>query len=509
VFRGWIVLSLALRKTAGAPMEGAMGMKPAGRVSAVLAFAAAVVAGGAARAQPPEAAPTPPPATAPEPAEPLEAINPLRLLSTNDLDFKFGRWSFLGYLQYDAALYAQSPPGPPEQDFRRGPEGEAGPNARELRDGGYLRRFRLGGEGNLGDDFSYRAMFDLAGEARPGDPRVYEVWLKYTRFAPYAVIVGAFAQLANMEDATSADSTLFLERATSANLARNLVAGEGRLGITLRRATPKLMVAVSLTGPVLDHSPDYSPRGAVVVRVSRALGDVQGFSVHLGGSAGYVLVPPGKSEKAPDGYPFQLKDTPELTVDPTQLVDTGVIPADHASVLGAEFAAQRGNLFLQAEAFRFGVERKVHQGADPVFYGYYVQGSWVLTGERRRFDPTRAAFWFPKPDRPLGAGGWGAWEVALRYSRMDLNFHPGVAGAPPPVEGVRGGDQKILSAALEWYPRPRTRVMLEWLHVSVDRLNPASASDPQPFGPPPATPPPGVRIGQTFDTVAMRLRYAF
>jgi phosphate-selective porin OprO/OprP len=478
-------------------------MNPAFRVPAVLVLGAVVATAGGACAQAPA---QPPPS---EPPEPFEAINPLRLLSTNDLDFKFGRLSFTGYLQYDAATYIQAAPGPLDQDFRRGPEGEGGANARQLRDGGYLRRFRVGGEGSFGDDFSYRAMFDLGGDARPGDPRVYEVWLKYTRFAPYALIVGAFPQLANMEDATSADSTLFLERASSANLARNLVAGEGRLGVTLRRSDPKLMVALSLTGPVLDHPPDYSPRGAVVLRVSRAVGDVQGFSVHVGGSAGYVLVPPRKSDKAPDGYPFQLKDTPELTVDPTQLIDTGVIPADHASVLGAEFAAQRRNLFLQAEAFRFGVERKVHTGDDPVFYGFYVEGSWVLTGERRRFDASRAAFWFPKPDRPLGAGGWGAWEVALRYSRMDLNFHPGVAGAPPPVDGVRGGDQKILSAALEWYPRPRTRIMLEWQHVSVDRLNPASATDPQPFGPPPETPPPGVQIGQAFDTAAIRLRYAF
>jgi phosphate-selective porin OprO/OprP len=472
-------------------------------VAALACAAAAALASPDTDAQP--VAPAPPA----DVLAPLDELNPLHALSTFDLDFKFGRFSFAGYLQYDAANYAQAKPGPLDQDFRRGPEGEAGPNARELRDGGYLRRFRLGGEGTLGEHFSYRAMFDLAGDIRPGDARVYELWLKYDRFAPYVVIAGAYPQLANMEDATSADSTLFLERASAANLARNLVAGEGRIGVTLRRSDPKLMVAVSLTGPVIDDPPDHSPRSAVIVRASRALGNIQGFSVHLGGSAGYVLVPPRRSGEAPEGYPFQLKDTPELAVDPTQLIDSGVVAADHASVLGLEFAAQRHNLFLQAETFRFGVERKSNAGKDPVFWGYYIEGSWILTGERRRFDPSRAAFWFPKPDRPLGAGGWGAWELAFRYSRMDLNFHPGEPGLPPPPEGVRGGDQSIWSAALEWYPRPRTRLMLEWQHVSVDRLNPAGAENPEPFGPPPATPPTGVQIGQSYDAVAMRLRYAF
>lgn len=478
-------------------------------VAAAFAFIAAATAADA----PLQTAPTeaPPAAEAPHDAlAPLAAISPLRLLSTVDLDFKFGRWNFTGYLQYDAASYDQAAAGPPDQDFRRGPVGDGGPAARELTDGGYLRRARLGGEGTFAGGFAYRAMFDLGGDARPGDPRVYEVWVSYNRWAPYVLAIGAFAPLAaGMEDATSADSTLFLERASPANLARNLAGGEGRLALTLRRSSPRWMAALSLTGPVIDHPPDNAPRGAVVGRFSYALGRYDGFSIHLGASGSYAVVPPHRSAEAPEGFPFQLKDTPEVSVDNTALIDTGVIPASHASVLGLEFAAQRQQFLVQAEAFRFGVDRKAGLGSDPVFYGYYVQGSWILTGERRRFDPSRAAFWFPKPNRPLGQGGWGAWELAVRFSRMDLNFDAGDAGLPPPPGGVRGGDQRILSAALEWYPRPRVRLMLEGLRISVDRLNPAGPADPQPFGPPPATPPVGVQIGQRLNVVALRLRYAF
>ena len=31
----------------------------------------------------------------------------------------------------------------------------------------------------------------------------------------------------------------------------------------------------------------------------------------------------------------------------------------------------------------------------------------------------------------------------------------------------------------------------------------------RPFGPPPGTPPPGVQIGQTFNILAVRIRYSF
>ena len=51
--------------------------------------------------------------------------------------------------------------------------------------------------------------------------------------------------------------------------------------------------------------------------------------------------------------------------------------------------------------------------------------------------------------------------------------------------------------------------MLSGMHVRVDRLNPASATTPEPFGAPPLTPPVGVQIGQTLNIAALRLRYGF
>lgn len=199
-----------------------------------------------------------------------------------------------------------------------------------------------------------------------------------------------------------------------------------------------------------------------------------------------------------------------MRVDDTPLLDTGEIIADQTRVLGLEFAARRRNLFLQAEAFHFAVERSSAEGVgDPRFFGFYVQGSWFLAGEARRFDQTRAVFGRPKTRRPLRAVGWGAWELALRYSRMDANFHAGDLGAPPPPGGVRGGDQAIVNLALNWYPSDRIRLMLNAVHVRVDRLNPAGPGDPEPFGPAPLTPPVGVQIGQTLDVLALRFRYSF
>ena len=51
--------------------------------------------------------------------------------------------------------------------------------------------------------------------------------------------------------------------------------------------------------------------------------------------------------------------------------------------------------------------------------------------------------------------------------------------------------------------------MLNYLHVDVDRLNPAGPGNLTPFGPSPATPPIGVEIGQTLDVYAFRSQFSF
>lgn len=198
---------------------------------------------------------------------------------------------------------------------------------------------------------------------------------------------------------------------------------------------------------------------------------------------------------------MQFRERPELRVDGTRLVDTGGIDAEHASTLGLEFAAQKKNVYLQAEYERLGVQRR---GAlsDPEFSGYYVEGSWVLTGEARRYNTASAAFDAPTVAHPFDrkTGGWGAVELALRYSVLDLNFDEGAQGTAPAADAVRGGEQSIIAAGLNWYLNPAIRFMLDYQHVRIDRLSPDAVSFATPVG---------AQIGQAFNTLALRSQFAF
>ena len=116
-----------------------------------------------------------------------------------------------------------------------------------------------------------------------------------------------------------------------------------------------------------------------------------------------------------------------------------------------------------------------------------------------------ASFQNPRPFVNVSSqGGWGAWELALRYTHTDLNFHEGRPGLATPADGVRGGVQNILTVGVNWYLNPNMKLVFNYLHTNVDRLNPSATA----FGPSPASPPIGAQIGQSLNAYALRAQYS-
>ncbi len=112
------------------------------------------------------------------------------------------------------------------------------------------------------------------------------------------------------------------------------------------------------------------------------------------------------------------------------------------------------------------------------FDGWYMQASWVLTGESRGYSTANAAFTSPKPRIPFSVdgGGWGAWELAARYSDVDLNDHDGAFHLATPFGGVRGGEQKIWTAGINWYPNSVLRFALDYQWIDIGRLSGAGGN---------------------------------
>jgi phosphate-selective porin OprO/OprP len=427
-------------------------------------------------------------------------------------------------MQLDAAAYDQGAAGPAATDLRRsGPAlGASASNvdlahARQLKDGVDFRRARLGIDGTAFGDWDYRLTLDFGGTGVENSGQVYETWVQYSGLKPFKFRVGAFSPSIGLEDQGSTNGMPFLERPAVSDLARGLAAGDTRINAEafangdhwlISGAVTGRTVAVVSTGTAGATAQTFSDQLGFVGRLAASPWHGQDWLIHVGAHGSYVDRPASATGPATSGatpltsYVIGFSNTQELRVDGTKLINTGAINARHADTLGLEFAAQKANLLLQGEYEHFDVQRADPGLADPHFQGWYVEGTWILTGEARRYNPQTAAFDAPPVARPfsLKSGTWGAWELGLRYSEIDLNFHEGAHGVAPTAEAIRGGAEQNFTAGVNWYLNPVVRFMLDYEHVHIDRLSPNAALYQTPVG---------AQIGQSYNAIALRSQFAF
>ena len=89
-----------------------------------------------------------------------------------------------------------------------------------------------------------------------------------------------------------------------------------------------------------------------------------------------------------------------------------------------------------------------------LFYqGTYVELLYFLTGESQRYDRREATFGHVIPRRNFniwsGEPGWGAWQVGIRYSYLDLQD-----------KGVNGATLHDTVLGLNWFLNPNAK--LQW-----------------------------------------------
>jgi phosphate-selective porin OprO/OprP len=421
-----------------------------------------------------------------------------------------------GVMQFDAADYSQSSAGPLSVDHRRGATASDTAHARDLSSGTDFRRARIGVDGRMFGDFEYNVLFDFGGAGEEDAGHIQELWLQYSGLKPFHARIGAFPPSYGLEDQASTNGAPFLERPAIADIARSLAGGDYREGAEIWAAGPRWYVNGAVTGRLVGVvnsqatgvSQPYDSQLGLLGRVAVLPLKGDDYLVHLGVHGSYAVRPADVG--GPDAtattarYPITFQERPELRVDGTRLISTGAIDARHASTLGVEAAAQYGPFFLQSEYERLGVQRRnvPSSVSDPHFHGFYVEGSYVLTGEARRYNTSTFAFDAPPVDHPfsLADGTWGAWELAVRYSEADLNYREGAAGTAPAADAVRGGDQRIWAGSLNWYANAVVRFMLQYQDVRVDRLSPSATSFQTPVG---------AQIGQHYHTLALRSQLAF
>ena len=103
----------------------------------------------------------------------------------------------------------------------------------------------------------------------------------------------------------------------------------------------------------------------------------------------------------------------------------------------------------------------MESGADPVnFSGFYVQSAYLLTGENHPWNYREGEFTKVKAKNKSGA-----WEVAARYSYINLNDFD---------QGIRGGQKGQITVGINYYVTNNVKFMINYSYIDHDMYSDGS-----------------------------------
>jgi phosphate-selective porin OprO and OprP len=375
--------------------------------------------------------------------------------------------------------------------------GEDGANA----DTFDLRRAYFSFEGKLYDNFEYRVRGNLstlngpvttvctavgptsatdptprctqtAGVANTSNTSLDEAWLNINLWKAAQFKFGQFKMPFSLEQMQTELYTDFMERSMGDVISPNKERGAQVWGYP----TDGLYYALAFsngqgvnaneTNNSVDNK-DILARGSVNFP---ELFDNRNFVTHLGASYSKGKIPVGAAFSGRTEARGITFFTPAaFTGDDTDRTRYGV-----------DTAFAFGPVKLQGEWMRasFSGTSAAGGGAVTTSYdkdinAYYGSLTWMVTGEHYADFYRNGLFGRPRPlgNFSLGGGGWGAFEVGLRYSKFDAsdfeNTTAALAGS-----GVKpatsANEATAWTIGLKWLPNPNVRLMLNYIETKFD-----------------------------------------
>lgn len=308
----------------------------------------------------------------------------------------------------------------------------------EMGDNINTRRARIGVNGKIDSDWDFRIEYDFAENGTSAS----DVRLRY-RLPAGRLTIGQTKVPMGLNELTSSNNMTFIERASNSNV----IADSRRLGLhyAVSQNNYTLQSAVYSRSIGARKQDGDSQIGAAGRFVFNPI--MQGSTMlHLGAS---VAV-----EDFADQKGTSFSDRPEARPAGERLINTtrnDVNPLADATgtfKYGLEAAYKSGPFSVEAEYLNVDVDRA--DNSDVSFNGYHVQTSYVLTGESRSY--SGGNFGGIRPSNPSGA-----WEVAARFSSIDLDD-----------EDVVGGKQENITLGMNYYANANVRFMANLIRSDIE-----------------------------------------
>ncbi len=369
------------------------------------------------------------------------------------------------------------------------------PYAAEANDGTEFRRARIDFNGTFYKDWSFKTVADFADDK----VAMKDLFIQYTGLDYVNITAGQQKQNFSRELQESSNDMMFTERSMMNVLNAPIVdraiglnfeskfkekwmveAGVFGNTITPARTTNHTLVEpAAITSTNRDDyklNPEVNDAGdegwSVSGRATYAPIEEKTKVVYLGVAGNYRKaddngdVAQGKSLK----FEYETNHMSNL-----MLLENYVFDVDSMRMLGLEAAGLYGPFSVGAEYTHLNIDREqkgVRTGGfngekntgngDLSMDGWYADAAWTITGESRRYKAGRFFKVEPAKKFSLKNGGWGAWELATRYSSVDMDSDD---------RTFKGGKGSNVTVALNWYLNNNIRLMGDYTRT-FDFTNP-------------------------------------
>lgn len=325
-----------------------------------------------------------------------------------------------------------------------------------LGSGAEMRRARLFAQGTLWKVWNYKLQYDFTGT---GKAAINDAYIQYTGLPAGDIKVGHFKEPYSLQNMTSSKYVTFMERGLSHLLTpgRSIGLAYGTNGSNWSANAGLFAQGIDTTAGENDQS--Y----AVTGRVTFAPIFVKGQeALHFGAGYSYRNLDNSQS--------LRFRERPESHITNVRLIDTGNFDADSLQRFNLEGLWMQGPFAIQGEYSRVSVDRVIAGNPDVNFDGYYIEASWFLTGETMNYNPKKGALSKISPKGILGKGGYGTWQVATRFSSLNLSD-----------QDINGGEEDNFTLGLNWYPNSNLRFMANYVKVLDVDAGPHAGDEPSVF----------------------------
>jgi len=317
---------------------------------------------------------------------------------------------------------------------------------KETTDNQEIRRARIYLKGKISKALKYEIEYSFTGGGKWKD-----LYLEYLALSnDIAIVAGHTKEPFGLEALTSSKYNTFMERALP-----DIFISDRKLGLLFTKEHHKknrygFGASMGIFGPSINDLEGKDGKYSLALRTYRATYLAPKTFFHIGLSTAYNNIGDQKQKLSTRAESHMGK----------KILKSKIHNTDYTLRYGIEALYQHGAFSLQSEYLYDNITTKYNKNYH--YTGWYAQSSYFFTDDTRRYKLKEGVYGRVKPTHPIGEGGIGAWEGALRISNVNLNDLD-----------EQNGEAYEYTVGVNWYLIENMRIMANYSYTDLKGIETA------------------------------------